>query len=58
MRHAAILIESVTKMGWQISGSPAISPNGEDGGGEVTLTMKLAHRRTAIVFAIDELPGG
>lgn len=57
MRHAAALIGDVTKMGWQVGGSPAISPDA-DGGGEVTLTLKLARRREAIVFAVDEQPFG
>jgi hypothetical protein len=54
MRHATALIEGVTKMGWQASGSPAISPDA--GGGEVTLTLRLARRRTVVVFAVDEWP--
>jgi len=53
MRHATVLVGSVTKMGWQVSGSPAISPDA-DGGGEVTLTLRLAHRRQVHVFAVDE----
>jgi hypothetical protein len=53
MRHATELIGSVTRMGWEVGGSPAISP-GPDGGGEVTLTLRLAHRRTVVVFAVDE----
>jgi hypothetical protein len=53
MRHATALIAGVTKMGWQPDGAPAISP-GADGGGEVTLTLRLARCREVHVFAVDE----
>lgn len=56
MHHATALIGTVTKMGWQASGSPAIALDA-DGGGEVTLTLRLARRRTVVVFAVDEQPG-
>jgi hypothetical protein len=55
MRHATVLINGMTKMGWDVSGSPAITPDA-DGGGEVTLTMRLARRREVHVFAVAELP--
>jgi hypothetical protein len=43
MRQAVALVGIVTRAGWQIDGSPAVSP-GADGGGEVVLTLRMPPR--------------